>query len=227
MQGEVGAAPTKSSLTPGLGGGWSARSEGISGPVTHTLKTFSIGIQMLATNGSPINLANDIHTYTFAGAGSDQAGGALTVPAGEVLIGGGFATNSGTFAVDAYASGMLGGTWRVNAKRFAGSSAKVNGQAITLSRCLPSANPRICLDSRKIFTAVSADGTFLQGASATNDSSRFLVGVGAISSSWSRPIWGMFPLPNPPAGGGTAFAFTVAPGGDLGHVTAQALTIGF
>jgi hypothetical protein len=152
-------------------------------------------------------------------------GKGFTVPAGEVLVGGGFSTNSGAFAVDAYAVGMAGGTWKVNAKQFGATPAKVTGEAISLSRCIPSANPSLCLTRRKIFEAVSGEGNFLQGVSAANtDSALFVVGSGAISSSWERPIWATFQLPNE---NGVAFAFTVAPTGALGHVKAQALALGF
>jgi len=224
--GSTGAALTKSRLVPGLAGGWSAKSAGISDAVQHSLRIFSVGLQLFDANTlRPVNISNDIHDYVFASGTGDQVGKSFTVPGGEVLIGGGFSTTTGSFAVDAYASGMLGGTWRVNAKQFGDTPAKVTGEAISLSRCIPSANPSLCFSRRRIFEAVSADGNFLQGVSAANtDSTLFVVGAGALSSSWLRPLWATFPMAND---NGVAFAFTVAPTGDLGHVTAQALSLGF
>jgi hypothetical protein len=224
--GSTGAALTKSRLVPGLGGGWSAKSAGVSGAVQHSLRIFSVGLQLFDANTLRyVNIANDIHNYVFASGAGDQVGKSFTVPGGEVLVGGGFSTTTGSFAVDAYASGMLGGTWHVNAKQFGGTPAKVTGEAISLSRCIPSANPSLCFSRRRIFEAVSPGGNFLQGVNAVNtDPALFVVGAGAVSSSWLRPLWGTFPMSNE---NGVAFAFTVAPTGDLGHVTAQALALGF
>jgi len=232
--GSTAAALTKSLPILGLGGGWSAKSAGISGPVSHGIKTYAIGLQVLDSSFRTVNIGSDIHAYLFAASGGDgnQVGGTLTVPAGTLLIGGGWTAGTGTFAVDAYATGMLGGKWHVNGKQFGSGTALLTGEAIGISRCLPSANPVFCFSGRDIIEATSPDGTFLQGIVANNTHpNQFVVGVGASSSSWSRPIWAMALLGvgelGSPSENGSAAAFTVAPTGDLGHVTTQIMTLGF
>jgi len=228
------AAPTSSLPILGLNGGWTATSAGILGPVTHTLHTYAIGLQVVDSSFRSVNLGNDIHEYDFSANTGDpnRLGGTVRVPTGDLLIGGGWSAGGGAFAVDAYATGMSRGTWHVNGKQFRAGAARLNGVAIGISLCLPAANPIFCFNHRDIIEATSDDGTIVEGALADNThEAQFVVGVGAISSSWERPIGGLNPRGaggfGSPSQYGEGYAYTVAPTGDLGHVTAQIMTMGF
>jgi hypothetical protein len=208
-------------------GSWGARSEGILGPVSHGLRTYAIGLKMIdLLSGEDVNLDNDVHSYSVNSNLGERVTASTTVPSGQLLIGGGWSAGSGTFAVDAYATGMSRGTWTVNGQQFGTTTGQILGRAIGLSRCLPAANPIFCLPARDITEAVSPGGTTIQGAIAQYpDSFQAMVGVGVKSSSWSRPIWMMYPLAY--TDGNTAVGFTTAPTGASGHVTTQILTVGF
>jgi len=219
------AAPTKSLPLLGLGGGWTATSAGILGTVTHSLKTYAIGLQVLDSSFRPVNLGNEIREYDFPINTSDpnRLTGTFRVPAETLLIGGGWYSTGGVFAVDAYATGMYAGTWHVNGKQFRAGAPHFTGVAIGISRCLPAANPLFCFDHRDIIEATSDDGTIAEGAIATNThAAQFLVGVGAVSSSWDRPLGTLAPRSL-----SEGLAVTVAPTGASGHVTAQIMTMGF
>jgi hypothetical protein len=230
VQGAVGAAPTSSLPISGLGGGWKATSAGIVAPVAHGLKTYAIGLQVLDTSFRPINIANDIHRYDFTANASDPSRivGSVRVAGGHVLVGGGWSASGGAFAVDAFASGMSGGKWTVTGNQFRAGVPKLSGVAMAVSRCLPAANPSFCFGSRDIIQETSADGTGIQGIAVNNPHSElFVVGVGVISSSWDRPIWGLFPLKGSAASPyGVGAAFTVGPTAALGNVTTQVMTMG-
>jgi hypothetical protein len=229
----LGAAPTSSLPIAGLGGGWKATSAGISGPVTHRLQTYAIGLQVLDSSLRSVNIGNDIHRYAFSANTGDpnRLSGTLTVPAGDLLIGGGWSAGGGAFAVDSYATGMLGGKWHLNGRQFRAGTAQLSGVAIGLSRCLPAANPVFCFGTRGIIEVASPDTGGIVGAVANNThSAQFVVGVGAMSSSWERPIWGLYSAGLGSFGTdsqyGAGVAFTVGPEGDSGHVTAQIMTVG-
>jgi hypothetical protein len=220
------AAPTKSMPLLGLGGGWTATSAGILGTVTHHLTTYAIGLQVVDSSSRPVNIGkNDIHEYDFAinTADPNRLAGTFRVPAETLLIGGGWYSTGGVFAVDAYATGMYAGTWHVNGKQFRAGAPHFTGIAIGISRCLPAANPLFCFDHRDIIEATSNDATIVEDAIATNThAAQFVVGVGAMSSSWDRPIGGLVPRSLD-----EGYASTVAPTGASGHVTAQIMTMGF
>jgi hypothetical protein len=229
------AAPIGSVPIFGLGGGWRAASAGITGPVAHSLKTYAIGLQVLDPSFRTVNIGNDIHRYNLSANTGDpnRLSGSVNVAAGDLLIGGGWSGSGGVFAVDAYATGMSKGKWTVNGKQFrdGAGAAQLNGVAIGLSRCLPAANPIFCFGSRDIIEKVSTDSTGVRVATAYNTHpEQFVVGVGGMSSSWERPLWGMYPLApglfGSPSEHGSGAALTVAPGGDSGHVTTQIMTIG-
>jgi len=230
--GTFDAAITKSRPIHGMGGGWAAKSVGISGPVSHAIKAYAIGLQVLS-NLRPVNIANETHSHVFSATTGNGStfGGSVKLPAGEFLIGGGWTAGTGTFAVDAYATGMSAGTWHVNGAEFGDRAPSLTGEAIGLSKCVPAANPVVCFGPRAITEATSSGGNFLQGIVVNNPfDNQMVVGVGAISSSWSRPIWALFPLEGEgfgtPGMYGRGAAFTVAPTGDQGDVTAQLLTLG-
>jgi len=214
-------------VSVGSHGSWGARSEGILGPVSHGLKAYALGLKMInKLTDEDVNLDDDIHSYSFNSNLGDRVTASKNVPSGELLIGGGWSGGTGTFAVDAYATGMSAGKWTVNGKQFGTTTGQILGRAISLSRCLPAANPLFCLRARDINEAVSPDGTFLQGALAKSGSSfQAMVGVGVKSSSWSRPIWMMYPVAY--TGEDTTAGFTTAPVATLGHVTTQIMTVGF
>lgn len=215
----------------GLNGSWSATSENIGGPASHSLQAFAIGMKLYTAGGRTVNLANDIHRYVNTRyTGDDKVTSTTAVSADELLIGGGWFAGARTFAVDAYAIGMLGGKWRLNAEAFGGGGL-IFGVAIGLSRCLPAASPLVCFGHRDILEATSADGTSIQGAVAYNTHpSSMVVGVGAVSSSWDRPIWALFPAGAGPSGGsdqyGAGAAFNIGTTGDPGNVMSQIMTIG-
>jgi hypothetical protein len=228
--GSTGAALKRSTpVSVGSHGSWGARSEGILGPVSHGLKTYAIGLKMIdRLSGEEVNLDNDIHAYTVLSNFGEQVTASKTLPSGQLLIGGGWTAGSGMFAVDAYATGMLRGKWTVNGQQFGTATAQIAARAIGLSRCLPAANPIFCFPARAITEAVSPDGTTIQGAVAQNPHSlQVMVGAGVKSSSWSRPIWMMYPLAYNADIEDRAVGFTTAPTGALGHVVTQILTVGF
>lgn len=220
-------AITKSLPILGLGGGWSAQSAGISGSVRHRLRTYAIGLQVLNSSLRPVDIGGDIHEHIFFPTSSgSRASGFLPLPSDQVLVGGGWSAGAGTFAVDAYATGMLGGKWNVNGTRLDGGVANIIGAAMGVSRCVPSSSPIACFSHRDIIEATSPDGTSTQAVLVANPhSDEFIVGAGLISSSWSRPISALFAAGPGPSDSG--LAVTQAPTGDLGHVTAQVMTMGF
>ena len=214
-------------VSVGSHGSWGARSEGILGPVSHGLKTYALGLKMIdRLAGEEVSLDNDIYAYSVLSNFGEQVTASKTLPSGQLLIGGGWTAGAGMFAVDAYATGMLRGKWTVNGQQFGTSTAQIAAKAIGLSRCLPAANPIFCFPARAITEAVSPDGTTIQGAIAQySGSAHAMVGVGVKSSSWSRPIWMMYPLAY--NDDDTAVGFTTAPTGASGHVVTQLLTVGF
>jgi hypothetical protein len=213
-------------VSVGSHGSWGARSEGILGLVSHGLKTYALGLKMIdRLTDEEVNLDNDIHSYCVNSNLGERVTASKTLPSGQLLIGGGWSAGSGTFAVDAYATGMLRGKWTVNGQQFGTTTGQILARAIGLSRCLPAENPIFCFPARAITEAVSPDGTTIQGAVAQHPSSfQVMVGVGVKSSSWSRPIWMMYPLAY---NEDMAVGFTTAPTGALGHVATQILTVGF
>jgi len=232
--GSADAALTYSFGAVGINSGWVAGSQGILAPVSHSLKAYAIGIRVYDSSNRPVDLTNDIHSYFATSSAGTQVTAYASVAAGELLVGGGFsAENAGMFPVDAYAHSILSGQWQVNGRQFGTTAGKITAMAAGLSRCLPSAHPLFCFAHRDITQATSSDGTFLQGVVTNNHhSGSAVVGVGAISSSWARPIWELYPLaPDFDLSStntfGSGVAFTTAPTRDLGHVTGQIITIGF
>jgi hypothetical protein len=232
--GTFAAALSMSRPLVGSNGGWAAASKGILGPVNHSVKAYAVGMKLYNSAGRAVNIDADIHEHLFfPSSNGDRISGSVTVPAGQLLLGGGFTAGvEGTFAVDAYATGMLKGKWSVNGKQFRAGAPSLFGSAISLSRCLPASNPIVCFGPRSIDEETSAGGPALQAAVAANThSAQAVVGAGIISSSWSRPIWAMMPLPPGPFGSSTQFGsaagFTVAPTGASGSVTTQVMSIGF
>jgi hypothetical protein len=215
-----------------LGGGWAVESAGLFGPTSHSVKGHAIGLKLYDPSNHLVDLSNDIHMYSKTSAVGDPFTVYVSVAPGELLIGGGWGASVAQPAVDAYAHGMLGGQWQVNGKQFASGPGSINGVAIGLSRCLPAANPIVCFGHRDIIQSTSPDGTSVESAVASNyRSSSVAVGVGAISSSWARPIWSMFTMgsdfdPNSGSRYGAGVALTSAPTGASGHVTTQVMTLG-
>ena len=125
---------------------------------------------------------------------------------------------------------MSGGKWTVTGNQFGAGVPKLSGVAMAVSRCLPAANPAFCFGSRNIVEGTSPDGNGIQGIVVSSPhSEQFVVGVGVISSSWDRPIWGLFPLKGSadvsPYGVGAAFTVG-GPTAALGNVTTQVMTMG-
>jgi hypothetical protein len=125
----------------------------------------------------------------------------VTVGANRVLVGGGFNTHGRdsedfvprVFVVDAYATSMVGGTWRVNAQSPEGDTGGVTAHAWSLPRCPPRWSGA-CF-STQVLTSDSTTGTNARSAFNVNpNSSRGVVFSGGVSSVWGRYQYSFFPL---------------------------------
>lgn len=227
-----GSVPVEFGSRDYNGGKWMVASSPLSGLPSYGLRAYAVGIQVFDSRHQWQDLNASISHYeTFSSAGN-QVSAYATVAANQLLVGGGFgvASGEGAHPVDAYAHGMLGGQWQVNGKAFAGGSVQIYSEAVGLARCLPVQSPVVCFGHRQIIEGTSASSFSLNAALADNYHPEYApVGVGAISTSWSRPLWGMVPwgtadTTNAPFGGG--IAYTTDPAHVSGSVTAQVMVVG-
>jgi len=215
------------------GGSWLVASDPVVGSPAHGLRAYAVGVQALDSRNQWQDLNGSINHYSAESPGGFQVSAYATVGAHELLVGGGFSVYSGenVHPVDAYAHGMFGGQWQVNARGFTDHAVKVISEAVGMGRCLPVNSPVICFGHRRIVQGTSSNSYLVNAAHADNTDTNYApVGVGVISSSWSRAIWGMLPWMLPadatsaPFGGG--IAYTTDPSHVSGNVTAQVMLVG-
>jgi hypothetical protein len=126
-----------------------------------------------------------------------QAQATVTINPNRILVGGGFETHGNgvltpNFPVDAYATKMLGGTWRVNANSPEGDAGYVRAFAWSLPQCPPLWAS--CFNTY-VLTTDSSTGTSNRTAFNVNPTQAHgVIFSGGISSSWDRYLYSMFPL---------------------------------
>ena len=163
---------------------------------------------------------------------------AVKVPSTDILLGGGWLSTGDVEGpqdsrymaiVDAYATAGLDGTLRNGTWTINGSSTiailkeSIVPYAISVRACPLEWSS--CFSASQIIATKSTTGSGTRAASALNtNSGYYTTGVGAISSSYLRPIFRFRPL-RPQAddfGGGHAATFD---DGEAGYVKVQALTL--
>lgn len=188
------------------------------------LALFSIGMKMKGyDNSSPENYA-PIQVSYARGQYGGRSTATVQVPNGQLLIGGGFNTRERLYVVDAYATGMLNGSWIVNGSDF-GFDMPYFVEAYAVSVDLCPSRWSSCFSDRKIVRNDSDTGNDIQAAFAMNQADGFYpTGVGFISSSWERTVFRAIPIPAQYAqnGGAAVGTWSWLPSG-TGFVRAQGI----
>jgi hypothetical protein len=192
----------------------------------HAISAHAIGMKMAGYDNvnhlSPIKVTWSGWAMPFSS--RPQAG--AQVPAGELLLGGGWDAGSGSlghrmWVVDAYPVGMRNGTFVVNGSDLDRNLVdSVQAYAISIARC-PS-RWSSCFSDRRITTSTGPTGTGQRRAAAITAPGFLTTGIGFNSSSWHAPVYDLFPFAiSPSAPQGSAIAGIYPIGLESAAVTAM------
>jgi hypothetical protein len=194
------------------GTGWSIHANTMFADVheTYVIQANAIGLRFYE-NGAVVDIRGQLDVFTSQSGIGTEVTQRVTVPSTYYLLGGGFNVVGNPanrpFATDAYAQGMLGGTWNVSGRDMGTGQVYIFARAMGMSQCLHGVRD-FCFSGRSITESTSSEGTSVVAATTINAySGSITVGAGLISSSWWRPIKWLVPYP---LASGAPYGFSAA-----------------